>query len=77
MGEGIHWMMPQVVGLLALVGTVHGVMAYRQQNIDAWQLPLPQSEAKKTWHVLGWFWLAMALLVWSPTNSSPFIYFQF
>lgn len=76
-GSGIHWVMPQVIGLLALVGLVHGVMACRQQQIGVWHVQRPISEKAKIWHIAAWFWLAMALLVWSPTNSSPFIYFQF
>jgi len=76
-GEGISWMMPQVVGLLALVAAAHIVMAYKQQYIGAWHVLLPVSEKAKILHIAAWFWLVMALLVWSPTHSSPFIYFQF
>jgi len=76
-GHGIHWMMPQVLGLLGLVVLAHGIMACRQQDIGVWHVSLPVSEKEKLWHVAAWFCLVMVLLVWSPTNSSPFIYFQF
>ena len=76
-GDGIHWMMPQVLGLLALVALVHVVMACKQQHIGAWHVALAVSEREKLWHIVAWLWLVMALLVWSPTESSPFIYFQF
>ncbi len=76
-GEGIRWMMPQAVGLLLLVALIHIVMAYKQQDIGAWHVELPVSEKEKLLHIAVWFWLVMALLVWSPTHSSPFIYFQF
>ncbi|PCI41213.1 MAG: alginate acetyltransferase [Proteobacteria bacterium] len=76
-GEGIRWMMPQVLGLLALVAAVHIVMAYKQQHIGAWYVLLPVSEKANILHIAAWFWLVMALLVWSPTHSAPFIYFQF
>jgi len=76
-GEGIHWMMPQVVGLLLLVAVVHMLMACKQQHIGAWHVSLPVSEKAKILHIATWFWLVMGLLVWSPANSSPFIYFQF
>jgi alginate O-acetyltransferase complex protein AlgI len=76
-GEGIRWMMPQVVGLLLLVGLTHIVMACKQQHIGAWHVSLPISEKTKILHIAAWFWLVMTLLVWSPTHSSPFIYFQF
>ncbi len=74
-GDGIHWMMPQMLGLLALVVVVHAVMVWR--HIDAWHVALPVSEKEKLWHIVAWAWLVLALLVWSPTHSSPFIYFQF
>jgi len=76
-GDGIHWMMPQVLGLLALVVLVHIVMAFKQQQIGAWHVLRPVSEKMKIWHSVAWFWFVMVLLVWAPTHSSPFIYFQF
>jgi alginate O-acetyltransferase complex protein AlgI len=76
-GEGIHRMMPQVIGLLSLVVSVHIVMAFKQQHIGAWHVCLPVSEKQKLIHTMAWFWLVMALSVWSPINSTPFIYFQF
>jgi len=76
-GDGIHWMMPQVLGLLALVALVHAVMALKSHHIGAWHATLPVSNKEKLWHIMAWAWLVMILLVWSPTHSSPFIYFQF
>jgi len=75
--EGIHWMMPQVLGLLFLVVFVHIVMAFKQQQIGAWHVLRPVSEKMKIWHSVAWLWLVMVLLVWAPVHSSPFIYFQF
>jgi len=75
--EGIHWMMPQVEGILMLIAVVHGIMALKQQHIGVWHVVLPVSGKKKLLHIVAWAWLVMALLVWSPINSSPFIYFQF
>ncbi|MDQ6989375.1 MAG: hypothetical protein Q9M19_05780, partial [Mariprofundaceae bacterium] len=76
-GEGISWMMPQVIALLLLVVVVHMGMIYKSSWIGAWYVLRPVSEHKKILHSVAWFWLVMVLLVWSPTNSSPFIYFQF
>jgi len=75
--DGMAWMMPQVVILLVLVVIVHLVMVLRVENIGGWYVALPVSESAKVLHIVGWFWLVMILLVWSPVNSSPFIYFQF
>jgi len=76
-GDGIHWMMPQVLGLLGLVAAVHIMMALKPHRIGQWHVSLPTTDRKKIWHTVVWFWVLMALLVWSPVNSSPFIYFQF
>lgn len=76
-GDGITWMMPQVMGLLLLVMVAHLVMAFKPCRIGDWHAALPVLEKDKILHTVVWFWLVMALLVWSPINSSPFIYFQF
>ncbi len=75
--DGITWLMPQVVVLLLLVMAAHAFMARRPEKVGEWHLALPVSDRTRLLHVLAWFWLAMMLLVWSPVNSSPFIYFQF
>ncbi len=76
-GQGVIWLMPQVGILLFVLGLVHLVMAYKPAMIGQWHVGLPQGEREVLLHGLAWFWLVMLLLIYMPTQSSPFIYFQF
>ncbi len=76
-GAGITWLMPQVIALLALLLAVHLWMAKHPEQVGRWHLPLPQTERQVLWHITAWFVLVMVVLVYSPVDSSPFIYFQF
>jgi len=77
LGEGISWMMPQVLILLSFIALVHLFMAIKPEYIGQWHVQRPRSENTKLIHGAAWFWLVMLLLIYAPTSSSPFIYFQF
>ncbi|QDT58986.1 Peptidoglycan O-acetyltransferase [Stieleria bergensis] len=69
-GDGIHWMPPLVLGVLALMVVEHLVWATRWRRamrlpIDQWYSPVA------TTLLIG------ALILYAPRGFSPFVYFQF
>ena len=75
--QGILWMMPQVIVLLLLLLVVHIWMVFHPEKVGQWHVSIPGSQRTALLHFTVWFWLVMILLIYAPTDSSPFIYFQF
>jgi alginate O-acetyltransferase complex protein AlgI len=75
--QGILWLMPQVMVLLLLLVVVHIWMVFHPEKIGQWHVSLPNNQRETLVHITVWFWLVMILLIYAPTDSSPFIYFQF
>jgi len=74
---GLQWIAPQVVILLLIVTLVHVYMAWKRHLVSNWYQAWPETDARQMLHAAVWCGLILTLLIWSPLNSSPFIYFQF
>jgi len=75
--QGILWMMPQVIVLLLLLVVVHIWMVFHPEKVGQWHVSIPNNPKTALLHFTAWLWIVMILLIYAPTDSSPFIYFQF
>ena len=75
--QGILWMMPQVIVLLLLLVVVHVWMVFHPEKVGQWHVSIPNNSTAALLHFTVWLWIVMILLIYAPTDSSPFIYFQF
>jgi len=63
--------------LLLLLVVVHVWMVFHPEKVGQWHVSIPNNSTAALLHFAVWLWIVMILLIYAPTDSSPFIYFQF